>query len=100
VCRLTTDTFVRADEREMRAWLSRGPHLTVTEWAEMSLKGKALLSMAFGIAAAAAIATLTTTVADIVRGVAGLVTIVVLTRAVMTFAAEPGEARKRSGRAR
>jgi hypothetical protein len=66
----------------------------------MSLKGKALLSMAFGIAAAAAIATLTTTVADIVGGIAVLVAIVVLTRAIMTFAAEPGEAQQRPGRAR
>jgi F0F1-type ATP synthase assembly protein I len=66
----------------------------------MSLKVKALVSMALGIAAAAAIATLTTAVADIVGGAAVLVAIVVFTRAIMTFAAEPGEARQRSGRAR
>jgi F0F1-type ATP synthase assembly protein I len=68
--------------------------------AEMSLKVKALLSMAFGIAAAAVIATLTTAVADVVGGAAVLVAIVVFTRAIMSFAAEPGEARQRSGRAR
>jgi hypothetical protein len=68
--------------------------------AEVSLNVKALLSVAFGIAAAAAIATLTSVVADIVGGVAVLFAIVVFTRAVMTFAAEPGEARQRSGRAR
>jgi hypothetical protein len=83
----------------MRAWLSWGPHLAVTEWAEMSLKVKALLSMAFGIAATAASATLTTPVADIVGGAAVVIGLVVFTRAIMTFAAEPGEARQRSGRA-
>jgi uncharacterized membrane protein len=68
--------------------------------AKVSLNVKALLSLAFGIAAAAAIATLSTAVADIVGGVAVIVAIVVFTRAIMTFAAEPGEARQRSGRAR
>jgi hypothetical protein len=68
--------------------------------AEMSLKVKALLSMALGVAAVAAIATLTTPVADILGGAVVLVAIVVFTRAIMTFAAEPGEGRQRSGRAR
>jgi hypothetical protein len=66
----------------------------------MSLLLKALLSMAVAVAAAVAMATLASALADVAGGVVVLCAILVFTRTIMDFAAEPDEKPQRSGRAR
>ena len=58
---------------------------------------RALVSIAVAIAAAVALATLTGTLAHVLGGIAVSVSVLTFTRAIMAFAAEPGEQRQRAG---
>jgi hypothetical protein len=66
----------------------------------MLLVIKALLSMAVAIAAVVAVTSLTGTFADVLAGIVAVVATLLFTRAIMDFAAEPGEERQRSDRPR
>jgi hypothetical protein len=57
----------------------------------VSLVRKTLVSMAVTIAAAVAMATVADTLTDVLGGIVVLAAILVFTRAIMAFAAEPGE---------
>jgi hypothetical protein len=61
----------------------------------MSFPTRALLSLAVAIAAVVAMASLAGAIADVLAGIVALVAIVALTRAIMRFAAEPGEGPRR-----
>jgi hypothetical protein len=63
----------------------------------MSSAIQALLALTTMIAAALAMATLAGAVPAVLGGIVVLVAILVFTRAIMAFAAEPGEAPRRSG---
>jgi hypothetical protein len=61
---------------------------------------RTIFAMAVAIAAVAAMASLASTLADVLGGIVVLVAILVLMRAIMAFAAEPGESGHHSGRRR
>jgi hypothetical protein len=58
---------------------------------------RALVSIVVAIAAVVALATLADTLAHVLGGIAVSVSVLTFTRALMAFAAEPGEQRRRSG---
>lgn len=63
----------------------------------MPLGMKALLSMAAAIAAVVALVTLAGTLAHVLGGTVALVAMLLFTRVIMAFAAEPGRGRRAGG---
>jgi hypothetical protein len=61
---------------------------------------KALLAIGVAIGAAVLTLTLVSTTVDVLAGIVALVAILVFTRAIMAFAAEPDGGRQRSRRLR
>jgi hypothetical protein len=57
---------------------------------------KATVSIVIAVSAAVAMTSLASTLADVLGGIVVLVAILVFTRALMAFAAEPGEEAQRS----
>jgi hypothetical protein len=90
---------LRADELIVARALTRAssghPRL-----ADMSLVIKAVLSLAVAIGGVVAMASLASTLADVLGGIVALVATLVFTRAIMDFAAEPGEKPEGWGRPR
>jgi hypothetical protein len=66
----------------------------------MSFVTRALLSSAVALAGGVAMATIPGALVDVPAGIVVLVAIVVFMRAIMAFAAEPGEEGQRSNRPR